>query len=361
MKTDSLNIVIIGLSLSSSWGNGHATTYRSLVKGLFQEGHQVTFLERDAEWYAANRDLNSYPYCQLFLYKTLGELKNTYPDLIKDADMVMVGSYLKEGVSIGDWVTSHAQGITAFYDIDTPITLAKLDQQDYEYIHPELIPKFNMYLSFSGGEILNTLVNDYKAPLARPLYCSVDPDLYYPENRSKQWQIGYLGTYSPDRQPTLDKLLLETAKRRPEDSFVVGGPQYPPEIAWPVNVERIEHLSPKRHCGFYNSQQFTLNVTRDAMIEAGYSPSVRLFEAAACATPIISDYWAGLETFFEPDQEILIAESTKDVQQYLNKYSDKERETIGLRARDRVLKEHTSRERARQLIRYVQQFEDITV
>lgn len=354
-----LNIVIIGLSYSSSWGNGHATTYRSLVKGLKQEGHQIIFLERDEEWYASNRDFETSPYCQLHFYKTRDELMNSYSELVEKADLIIVGSYLKEGVPIGEWVTSQAQGITAFYDIDTPITLVKLEQQDYEYIHPDLIPKYNIYLSFSGGKILNKLMNIFKAPQARPLYCSVDPDLYYPETHPKQWTLGYLGTYSTDRQPTLDKLLINVAQQRIGENFVVAGPQYPPGLTWPENVQRIDHLPPGEHLKFYNSQKYTLNVTRDAMIEAGYSPSVRLFEAAACGTAIITDYWEGLETFFEPDLEILVADSTNTVQQYLDKFTNKEREIIGMRARDKVLETHSSHARARQLLQYVQESLDV--
>ncbi len=354
MNNGSLNIVIIGLTISSSWGNGHATTYRSLVKGLDREGHQVTFLEQDAAWYAANRDINTFPHCELSFYESMEELKDRFSTIITNADLVIAGSYLKDGVVIGEWINETAQGITAFYDIDTPVTMAKLAKQDYEYITPELIPRYDLYLSFSGGGVLTRLEEEFHASAAKPLYCSVDADLYYPEQQSLQWQIGYLGTYSADRQLSLDHLLLNTAQHQPKDAFVVAGPQYPSEIIWPGNVNRIEHLSPKKHRTFYNQQRFTLNVTRAAMAAAGFSPSVRLFEAAACGTPIISDYWKGLETFFEPEKEILIARSTYDVQRYLN-YSNEERALLGWRARRKVLNNHTSRVRARQLAGYVQE------
>ncbi|MEX2574532.1 MAG: glycosyltransferase [Balneolaceae bacterium] len=361
MNTNSLDIVIIGLSISSSWGNGHATTYRSLVKGLHQEGHQVHFLERDIKWYAAHRDLKSTPYCRLNFYKSPGELMETYHKLVRDADLVIVGSYLKDGVDIGEWVTGTARGVTAFYDIDTPVTLSKLKQKDYEYISPGLIPAYNMYLSFTGGSVPGRLEETYKSPMARPLYCSVDPDLYYPEEQPEKWQLGYLGTYSHDRQAALKALLLDVAEERPEDAFVVAGPQYPPDIDWPGNVSRMKHLPPGKHCRFYNRQRFTLNVTRHAMIDAGFSPSVRLFEAAACAVPVISDAWDGLETFFEPDREILIATSTNDVTEYLESCSDGERDQIGRRAREKILGEHSSRVRARQLVRYIGEFENVAV
>lgn len=360
MKSDSLNIVIIGLTISSSWGNGHATTYRSLVKGLHRERHKVTFLEQEVDWYASNRDIQSSPYCSLHFYDDVNELKNKYREDIYNADLVIVGSYLQQGIQVAEWVINNTEGITAFYDIDTPVTLSKLEEQDYEYLHPDLIPEFNLYLSFSGGEVLNILERDYKASSARPLYCSVDTDLYYPESKEKQWQLGYLGTYSEDRQPTLEKLLLKTAKNQPENTFVVAGPQYPESIEWPVNVERKEHLPPAEHRDFYNRQLFTLNVTRSAMINTGFSPSVRLFEAAACGTPIISDYWKGIEQFFEPGSEILIAESTDEVQQYLN-YTDEERMQLSKQARNKILKNHTSRERAKELAGYIAELQKTPV
>lgn len=352
MTDESLHIVIIGLSYSSSWGNGHATTYRSLVKGLHSEDHRVDFMERDVPWYANNRDLESSPYCRLHFYKTTEELMETYTPLIEKADMVITGSYLDDGVTIGRWVTERAAGITAFYDIDTPVTVSKIENKDYEYIHPDLIPEYDLYLSFSGGSMLEYLEETYGARSARPLYCSVDPELYYPEPVEKRWRLGYLGTYSDDRQPSLEQLLLHTAEKMPDESFVVAGPQYPEEINWPDNIERIDHLPPDRHREFYNRQQFTLNITRSAMIDAGFSPSVRLFEAAACGTPVISDYWEGLETLFEPGEEIVIAESTGDAIRILEQYSDDMCQNMGRRARQKVLSAHSSRERARQLIGY---------
>lgn len=361
MNNRPLDIVILGLSLSSSWGNGHATTYRSLIKGLHQEGHHVVFLERDVPWYAAHRDLTTTPHCQLHLYSSLQELQDHYAELVRNADLVIVGSYVPEGVAVGEWVTKQAQGVTAFYDIDTPVTLSKLKNNDFEYIHPALIPKYTLYLSFTGGPTLTSLERVYHAPIAKPLYCSVDMDLYFPASEKIQWELGYLGTYSPDRQPTLNKLLVDVAKACPARSFVVAGPQYPEAIIWPDNVERIDHLPPAEHSTFYNRQRYTLNVTREAMIEAGYAPSVRLFEAAACGTPIISDYWDGLDTVFTLEKEILVAASTKEVVRFLQDIPEEDRIKIGRGARERVLKEHSSRQRAKQLAQYVYELKNVTI
>ncbi|MGN6552165.1 MAG: CgeB family protein, partial [Verrucomicrobiota bacterium] len=342
-----------GLSITSSWGNGHATTYRGLVRELSARGHDVLFLERDTEWYASNRDLPQPPYGRTELYSNLKQLKDQFASEVRDADFVMVGSYVDEGIAVGEWVTRIAKGATGFYDIDTPVTIANLLRCQVDYISPALIPRYQVYLSFTGGPILDYLEKQYHSPMARPLYCSVDAMLYAPEERELKWDLGYMGTYSEDRQPVLENLLLEPARAWSPGRFVVAGPQYPRSLRWPKNVKRFTHLSPAKHRAFYNSQKFTLNVTRASMVRAGFSPSVRLFEASACATPIISDAWDGIETFFEPGKEILIAHSAEETLDYLQTISEVERRRIGYRARERVLAKHTARHRAQELESYV--------
>jgi spore maturation protein CgeB len=347
---DGMSIVILGLSITSSWGNGHATTFRSLVKGLADRGHRVLFLERDVPWYAENRDLPSPPYCRTRLYDGLDTLRATFRPDIREADLVIVGSYVPQGVEVGRFVQDTALGLTAFYDIDTPVTMAKLVRGNTEYLSAELIQGYDLYLSFTGGPMLQRLMNDFGSPLALPFYCSVDPECYFPSHGTAPvWDLGYMGTFSPDRQPGLAGLLLEPARLWSEGRFVVAGPKYPPAVDWPWNVRYIEHLPPATHCAFYNGQRYTLNLTRSDMKEAGWSPSVRLFEAAACATPIISDWWAGIEEFFVPGQEILIASTTEEVREILTGMSDSARRLIGQAARKRVLSAHTAKHRAKQL------------
>jgi spore maturation protein CgeB len=246
-------------------------------------------------------------------------------------------------------VQSVATGLTAFYDIDTPVTLAKLERGDFEYLSPELIPGFDMYLSFTGGPTLAHLVDLYGAVAAHPLYCSVDTGAYRPAPEPLRYDLGYLGTYSPDRQPTLESLLLEPARRLPELRFVVAGSQFPRDIRWPGNVTRIEHVPPRDHCAFYNSCRFALNVTRADMIRAGHSPSVRLFEAAACGTPVISDRWDGIESIFSPGIEICLAGGSDEVVGLLTQCPEPLRRSIGEAARHRVLAEHSSDRRAAEL------------
>ena len=354
-----LNIVILGLSITSSWGNGHATTYRGLVRELSRRGHAIAFLERDVPWYAGNRDLPNPPYGKTYLYQNLDDLRDSHTARIRNADVVIVGSYVPEGVAVGEWVQTTAQGVTAFYDIDTPVTFAKLARGDTEYLAPHLIPQYDLYLSFSGGPILRQIEQQYGSPQALPLYCSVDPELYYPDagplsDQTYQWDLGYMGTYSIDRQPGLERLLLEPARQWADGRMVVAGPQYPAEIDWPHTVQRIEHLPPAHHRAFYTTQRFTLNLTRADMIRVGYSPSVRLFEAAAYGTPMISDYWIGLGTIFDLGAEILVARSTQDVLYYLQDVPRDVRQHIGQRAKQRVLSSHTAAHRAAELEQYLQ-------
>ena len=340
-----MRLVVFGLSLGSSWGNGHATTFRALLAAFAARGHEVLFLEREVPWYAgAHRDLIDPPYCRLAYYRERAEL-DRWQSEIAAADAVIVGSYVPEGVEIARLVQETARGVTAFYDIDTPVTLAKLAREDFEYLSPEAIRGFDLYLSFTGGPILRRIESQFGVPAARALYCSVDPTVYRPCEVPKSWDLSYLGTYSPDRQPALTRLLIEPARRCPELRFAVAGPQYPSSIAWPDNVERIEHLPPAEHARFYSASRMTLNITRADMIAAGWSPSVRLFEAGACGTPIVSDRWEGIESLFTPGREILLADGTQDVIGALSRPSKQ----IGLAARQRVLEAHTAGHRAGEL------------
>jgi spore maturation protein CgeB len=348
-----MRIVILGLTITSSWGNGHATTFRHLVRGLQERGHDILFLERDVPWYASQRDLPRPPWCDTRLYGSVEELQDVYADEVRAADLVVVGSYVPEGIAVGRWGTRRARGVTAFYDIDTPVTLAALARGGCEYLSEDLIPHYRLYLSFTGGPTLERLRREYGSPDPRPLYCSVDPETYRPLEREPVFDLGYLGTYSVDRQPTLERSLLEPARRWPAGRFAVAGPQYPREIDWPANVERREHVAPSDHAAFYGDQRFTLNVTRADMSAAGWSPSVRLFEAAACGVPIISDRWNGLDDFFEQGSEILTTSSAEETLQILQHCPEEERLAIAERARRRVLAGHTGSRRAEELETYV--------
>jgi spore maturation protein CgeB len=360
---DALSIVVLGLSITSSWGNGHATNYRGLVRALAGRGHDVLFLERDVPWYAGNRDLPEPPWGRTELYGSLDELRDRFAADVRAADLVVVGSYVPDGVEVGAWVQETVAagrrrgggGVSAFYDIDTPITLAKLARGDHEYLSPELVRGYDLYLSFTGGPVLERIERRWGAWRALPFHCFYDPEVHRPVECEPRWDLGYMGTYSDDRQPKVDELLVRPARQAVARRFAVAGPGYPEGVSWPPNVERVEHLPPGEHAGFYAGQRFTLNVTREHMVAAGWSPSVRLFEAAGCGTPVISDRWAGLDDYFRPGEEIYLADDAGDVLRILDQTTEEERRRVARRARRRVEAEHTAERRAEQLEGYLRQ------
>lgn len=350
-----MKIVICGLAITSSWGNGHATTYRALIRALNARGHKIIFFERDLDWYASNRDMPEPPFCRVHIYQRWNDVRPLLKRELSDADVAVVGSYFPDGTAAIDEVLNSAASIKAFYDIDTPITFSKLQAGDEEYIRRDQVSGFDAYLSFTGGPMLAELENKFGARRAVPLYCSFDPGHYRLCESDSRYRcdLSYMGTFAIDRQQKLEQLLCEPARHFPQKRFIVAGPQYPAEIRWPANVERIIHLEPKFHPPFYSSSCFTLNLTRKQMKEAGHSPSVRLFEAAGCGAAIISDSWAGLESFFVPGEEILLAEDSAEVISYLREISRDEAREIGRRAQQRVLAEHSAEKRAMQFEEYV--------
>jgi spore maturation protein CgeB len=346
-----MKITIFGLSITSSWGNGHATTFRALCQALHRRGHRIVFFERNQEWYQSNRDLPGPPYCDVRIFEAWDQVLPQVRAQLRDSDMAIVGSYFPDGIAALDEVLESRVAVRAFYDIDTPITVARLrGHGESDYLQQRQLPGLDIYFSFTGGPMLQELEQRFGAPFAVPLYCSVDPEKHneLPARREFEWDLSYMGTYAPDRQPKLDQFLCEPARRRVRGRFIVAGPQYPASIVWPGNVERVTHLSPRHHASFYGSSRLTLNVTRREMVMAGYSPSVRLFEAAACATTIVSDNWPGLPDFFAPGKEVLLPGDGEDVLRYLSAYDQHELWRIGRAARERVLASHTSDIRARE-------------
>ncbi|HKR31188.1 MAG TPA: glycosyltransferase, partial [Terriglobales bacterium] len=343
-----MKIVAFGLSITSAWGNGHATTFRALLEALHRRGHNITFYEKNVEWYASNRDLPEPSYCKLRLYEDWTDIAAEARRELGDADVGLVGSYFPDGIRAIDVLLKSHVAVKAFYDIDTPITVAGLRQNGKtEYLDANQVRGFDVYFSFTGGPMLREIESRFGARAAVPLYCSFDPREYrrFKVNKRFACDLSYMGTYAPDRQAKLEELLVRPAEQLPEMKFIVAGPQYPKETRWPKNVRRIVHLNPRWHARFYSSARLTLNVTRREMVIAGYSPSVRLFEAAACGATIVSDNWPGLDSFFTPGREILLPTDSSDVVRYLA-LGDSELRRIGEAAQQRVLAEHTSEVRA---------------
>ncbi|HKV91424.1 MAG TPA: glycosyltransferase [Candidatus Angelobacter sp.] len=352
-----MKLIIFGLSITSSWGNGHATTYRALCQAMHRRGHRIVFFEHNLEWYQNNRDLEQPPYCEVRLFDAWKEVLPAVRKELKDSDVAMVGSYFPDGVAALEEILASRVSVKAFYDIDTPITVRGLkDRGKTDYLHQDHLPELDVYFSFTGGPMLAELEQSLGTPFAVPLYCSVDPEKHreLPVNPHFACDLSYMGTYAEDRQPKIEELLCVPARALGEKKFIVAGPQYPAGLQWPGNVERMMHLDPRYHAEFYCGSRMTLNVTRREMVIAGYSPSVRLFEAAACATPIVSDNWPGLRMFFTPGKEILLAASAQDVIRYINGFDSSELRRIGRAARERVLTSHSSAVRAQEFERAVE-------
>jgi spore maturation protein CgeB len=350
-----LKIVIFGLSITSSWGNGQATTYRALARALRARGHHITFFERDQEWYASNRDMPQPPFCRLHIYQDWNEIVSLVRSELADSDVAIVGSYFPDGLSAIEEMFDSRTEVKAFYDIDTPITMAGLRNGGTAYLKPEHVEGFHLYFSFTGGPLLNELESKFGARNAVPLYCSFDPDTdrYSAPQSDYACDLSYMGTFAADRQPKIEELFCAPARQLPERRFILAGPQYPKQLTWPENVRRIVHVEPRLHPPFYHSSRLTLNVTRREMVTAGYSPSVRLFEAAGCGATIVSDWWSGLDSFFTPGEEILLANSSDDVIRYLVGMDANEIRRIGRHAQQRVIAQHSAECRAAEFEEYV--------
>lgn len=345
-------IVIFGLTVSSSWGNGHATLWRALLRSLTSEGHEAVFFERDVPYYASTRDLHRGAGYDLVLYRDWSEALPLAEAALADADVGLVTSYCPDAVAATELIVAKPHLLHVFYDLDTPVTLDRLDRgETVDYLPPDGFARFDLVLSFTGGRALDELQSRLGAKRAVPLYGSVDAHAHFPVAPLPYYaaDLSYLGTYAADRQDGVERLFVGAARSLPEKRFVLGGSMYPREFPWTDNIYFFDHVPPREHPAFYCSSKLTLNVTRGAMAARGYCPSGRLFEAAACGTPILSDTFDGLDTFFEPGREILLARTTEEAVEALNIPPD-ELATIGAAARKRVMAEHTSDVRARQML-----------
>jgi spore maturation protein CgeB len=345
-----MKLAIFGLTISSSWGNGHATLWRSLCRALTRRGNRVTFFERDVSWYADARDLEEMPGLETVLYPDWDSLLPRAAREVTEADVAMVTSYCPDGIEASALVLA-SRAARVFYDLDTPVTLAALAAGNRPaYLPPEGLGGFDLVLSFTGGATLERLRKELGARHVLPLYGSVDPLTHRPVAPTAEYRadLSYLGTYAADRQAALEAFLIEPARQLPQCRFLIGGAQYPADFPWTENIHFVRHMPPQQHPAFFSSSRITLNVTRRAMAEAGWCPSGRLFEAAACGAPLLSDAWPGLSDFYTPGQEILIARDTADAMAAIRR-DDAELRSIADRARERTLDEHSGDRRARDL------------
>jgi len=351
-----MRIAIFGLTVSSSWGNGHATLWRGLCSALAEAGHSISFFEKDVPYYRTHRDLGQPRGYALQLYSEWSEIQPRVESAVKECDCAIVTSYCPDARPAADLVLENSKLFNIFYDLDTPVTLNALGREGtVDYIPSYGLEPFDLVLSYTGGNALGELENRLGAKRVAPLYGSVDPSTHHPVPTDERFasDFSYLGTYAADRQQQLDELFLKPANQCPQKKFCIGGALYPPDFPWTGNTYFVRHVAPPEHPAFYSSSKLTLNVTRAAMAEMGYCPSGRLFEAAACGTPIVSDWWEGLNHFFEPGKEILIAKSSVDTEEALNLETG-ELQAIARASQERTLCEHTASHRAAELISLIE-------
>ena len=263
----------------------------------------------------------------------------------------MCTSYCPDGIAASRLILDSHAAVRAYYDLDTPVTLEALQSgRAVPYLPPEGLGGFDLVLSYTGGRALDELRSRLGARVVAPLYGAVDPDLHAPAPPRDEFrsELCYLGTYAEDRQAALEELFVMPARQRPGLRFALGGAQYPHDFPWTPNIFFVRHLPPSLHPAFFRSSRMTLNVTRRAMAEYGFCPSGRLFEAAACATPILADWWEGLDSFFKPGREIIRVDTATEVLHALD-MTDSELERIATAARERTLRDHTARQRVAQL------------
>jgi spore maturation protein CgeB len=351
-----MRIAIFGLTVSSSWGNGHATLWRGLCSALAEAGHSISFFEKDVPYYRTHLDLGQPGGYALQLYSEWTEIQPRVESAVKECDCAIVTSYCPDARPAADLILENSKLFSIFYDLDTPVTLNALGREGtVDYIPSYGLEPFDLVLSYTGGNALGELENRLGAKRVAPLYGSVDPSTHHPVPTDERFasDFSYLGTYAADRQQQLDELFLKPANQCPQKKFCIGGALYPPDFPWTGNTYFVRHVAPPEHPAFYSSSKLTLNVTRAAMAEMGYCPSGRLFEAAACGTPIVSDWWEGLNHFFEPGKEILIAKSSVDTEEALNLETG-ELQAIARASQERTLCEHTASHRAAELISLIE-------
>jgi spore maturation protein CgeB len=348
-----MKLVVFGLAVSSSWGNGHATLWRGLGRALRGRGHRLVFFERDQPFYAQHRDQDELPGIDLRIYGAWSEVQDQATRELRDADVGLVTSYCPDALDACQLVLSSRAAVRGYYDLDTPITLERLDRgEEVPYLPPEGLGDFDLVLSYGGGRSLELLASTLGARCTAALYGSVDPEVHHPASPREAFaaDLSYLGTYAADRQAALEELLVAPADRLPSHRFVIGGAQYPQSFPWRENIAFVRHLPPSDHAAFYASSRLTLSVTRAAMARLGHCPSARLFEAAACGVPVLSDAWKGLDQFFRPGEEILVAHSGQDTVDALS-LPEATLLAMGRRARERALAEHTAVHRVVELER----------
>lgn len=357
MKTENLKIAFFGSSLVSAYWNGAATYYRGLIKSFHELGHKVTFYELDAFERQQHRDIDDPEWAEVVVYKA--DEKSLFEQLgkAKSADVLVKAS----GVGVFDdllekEIINHRREdqLCLFWDVDAPATLRSIKSDPNHHMH-QLLPQYDGVFTYGGG---NPVVEQYLALGARtcvPVYNACDTDTHFPCEANKRFlaDLAFLGNRLPDREKRVEEFFLKPAQQLPDLHFIIGGSGWH-DKSMPENVRNLGHVYTADHNAFNCTPKAVLNISRDSMADNGFSPATRVFEAAGAGACLITDYWKGIEQFFEPGKEILVAKDGNEVSEILKSLTQAEASEIGKAAYQRVKKEHTYRHRAKTAVAELQ-------
>ena len=346
-----MKIFVFGSSLTSSYWNGAATYYRGIYKNLSALGHEVTFAEPDIYGRQQNRDTDQITYAEVVVYETPRQVDSLLARAC-DADLVVKHSGVgadDELLEAGVLECRSSETRVAFWDVDAPVTLARVEENARDPFR-QLIPEYDFVFTYGGGPPVVERYTCLGARNCHPIYNAVDPETHHPvpPDPTLQSDLVFVGHRLPDRERRVEDFFLRAAAMTPEFSFVLGGEGWAGK-PMPANVRWIGHVGTGAHNRVNCSARMVLNINRDSMAQAGFSPPTRVFEAAGAGACLITDAWTGVETFFTPGSEILIASSAEEIVALLRNTGAEKAAQIGTRMRERALRDHTYGLRAQQV------------
>ncbi|MGH9475866.1 MAG: CgeB family protein [Terriglobales bacterium] len=352
-----MRVTAFGSSLTSAYWNGAATYYRGIYKNLHRLGYEITFAEPDIGERQQHRDLPPDPgYASCPLYRNRSELDELLRQarqsdlIIKHSGIGAEDRYLEEAVlEAAAAAPAGARPRVVYWDVDAPATLAEIEM-DPQHPLRRLLPAYDFVFTYGGGPPVLRRYRQLGARACYPIYNGLDPETHYPVPEQIAWQsrLTFLGHRLPDREDRVRHFFLGAAARLPRAQFLLAGAGWR-DLKLPANVRGIGFVPPSEHNALNVSARFILNLNRDAMAAAGFSPPTRLFEAAGAGAAIITDTWPGISLFFEPGREILLAAGPGDIAAHLESVSAQQAAALGQRARERVLAEHTYERRAQRV------------
>jgi spore maturation protein CgeB len=354
MTKKGLHIAFFGSSLVSAYWNGAATYYRGIVRALHGRGHQVTFYEPDAYSRQQHRDMADPVWARVVVYPATEEAVHASLREAAQADIVVKAS----GVGVFDELLEaevlklqSPETMVVFWDVDAPATLDRIQQNPQDPFNA-LIPRYDLVLTYGGGEPVVQAYERAGAKQCVPIYNALDTATHFPVAPKQKFacDLAFLGNRLPDREARVEQFFLEPAASLPENSFIIGGSGWG-DKSMPPNVRYVGHVYTQEHNAFNCTPKAVLNISRESMARYGFSPATRVFEAAGAGACIITDYWEGIDFFFTPGEEILVARDSREVAKILAELTEEKAKEIGQAAYQKVLSTHTYAHRADQLER----------